>query len=247
MISWMDDCKGGAVTRATRITRWSIPHNRCIRYVIVCFICRCHLAGLGSTRKLWGATGNSAHRIIDCVGRFLFVSPTSPSLYGPRLVGDPLVIFFLAHRVLPRPLAALSRLYTSSFLVVASGPCSLSRLPLVAPDAPRSNASSFAAVAFSALPTGSTPVVLLVMAGTVPTTAGTPFMHVNTRVFDIPDIYVGIHNYASKPEIVMGQVRSPLMTVLLLFLPGFSHTIEPTKTCPHLLALSPSSHRWGLG
>lgn len=74
--------------------------------------------------------------------------------------------------------------------------CSLPRLPLVTPDASGSNASSFAAVASSAPSTGSTPAVLMVMAGTAPTT---------TRVFDVPHICVGMHNLASKPESVTGR------------------------------------------
>ena len=57
---------------------------------------------------------------------------------------------------------------------MASRPCSLPRVPPVAPDALRSNASSFAAVAFSAPPAGSTPAVLLSMAGAAHTTRSTP-------------------------------------------------------------------------
>ena len=96
---------------------------------------------------------------------------TSPSLCGPGALPWLLSFQPIEHS---RPLAAVSQLYAWPCLAVASRACSLPRVYPVAPDALHSNASNFAAVPFSAPPSGSTPAALLATAGAAHTTVTTP-------------------------------------------------------------------------
>ena len=83
--------------------------------------------------------------LFSCSDKSLPLRPGAPSL----------ITFFPPRRVLARPLATVSRVYGSPCLAsplltampASCRPCSLPRVLPVAPDASRSNASSFAAVA----------------------------------------------------------------------------------------------------